>query len=68
MSTVPSISDILNSILGAITTAIGAIATAIAANAEVIGTIVIVGALITAVMIFGRRVFSGLGGLLKGIF
>jgi hypothetical protein len=68
MSTPPSISDILTSILNAITTAIGAIATAISDNASVIGTILIVGGLITMTMAFGRKAFSGLGGLLKGVF
>jgi hypothetical protein len=67
MSTPPSIGDVLNNILSAINSVIGAIATAIADNAEVIGTVVIVGALAVSVMSIGKKVFSGLSGWFRGL-
>jgi len=68
MSTPPSIADILNNILNAITTVLGAVAQAVADNASVIGTIVVIGALAYGVMKFGRGVFSGLSGWFRGLF
>lgn len=67
MSTPPSIGDILNSILSAIQGVIGAVANAIADNAEVIGTVLIIGALIVAVMSIGRKSIGGLMGWFKGM-
>jgi pantothenate kinase len=68
MSTPPSLTDILNNILSAVSNIIGAIATAIAENATTIGTIVVIGALIAAVVAFGSRAFRPLIGWLRGLF
>lgn len=68
MSTPPSIGDILNSILSAVQGVIGAVATAIADNASTIGTVLILGALIVAVMSIGRKSLGGITSWFRGMF
>jgi len=68
MTTPPSLVDILNNVLSAITTILSSVASAIAENASVIATIVVVGALVYMVMRFGSRIFSGVTAWVRGLF
>lgn len=67
MSTPPTIGDILNNILSAINSVISAVASAIAENAGTIGTVLIVGALVTAVLAVGTRTFGSLTRWFRGL-
>ncbi|MEM1542902.1 MAG: hypothetical protein QXV82_09765 [Ignisphaera sp.] len=67
MSTPPSLADILNNILSAVTTILAQIATTIAENASVIATVIVVGALAFLVMRYGSRIFRGVLGWVRGL-
>lgn len=67
MTTAPSLGDALTNILNAITTIITSVATTIADNATVIGSALVVGALISAVVLVGKRAFSGISGFFTGL-
>jgi mannose/fructose/N-acetylgalactosamine-specific phosphotransferase system component IID len=67
MTTAPSLSDALTNILNAITTIISSVAQTIADNASIIGTALVVGALITAVVTVGSKAFRGISGFFTGL-
>lgn len=63
-----SLNDVLNAILTGIQDTLYYIASAIAENAQVIATVVVVGAIAFGVMTFGTRVFRGVTSWVRGFF
>lgn len=68
MSTPPDLGSILNNILSAISNVIAAVASAIADNATVIGTVLILGALVGLVVAVGTKAFRPIIGWFRGLF
>lgn len=66
MATPPQLTDVLNQVLTGIQTILYDIASAIASNAQVIATVVVVGAIAFMVLRFGTRIFRGVTGWLRG--
>ena len=66
MTTVASLSTALTDILNAVSGIIASVASTIEANASVIGTVLVIGALVTLVAKFGGRAFSSIGAFFKG--
>jgi len=63
-----ALTDVLNALMTGIQDTLYYIASAIADNAQVIATVVVVGALAFIVMRFGTRIFRGVTGWLGGLF
>ena len=65
-TTAPSLSTALTDILNAVVTIIDETAQTISANASVIGTVVVVGAVLALVVKFGGQAFRGISGFFRG--
>ncbi len=62
-----TLQDILNSIMTAVQDILGYVANAIADNAEVIASMVVLGALTLGIVRYGGTIFSRLTGFLGGL-
>jgi len=68
MSATPSLSDVLNSIMNTIVTILQNVINVISQNASTIATLLVTGGLVYLVVRYGRRIFSGISDLLRGLF
>jgi len=68
MSATPSLSDVLNSIMNTIVTILQNVINVISQNAATIATLLVTGGLVFLVVRYGRRIFSGISDLLRGLF
>jgi predicted PurR-regulated permease PerM len=60
--------EVLNNILTAIQDILYYVSSAIAENANIIATVVVIGALAFVVMRYGSRIFRGVTSWLRGVF
>jgi len=67
-TTSPSLSDVLNSIMNTIVTVLQNVINVISQNASTIATLLVTGGLVFLVVRYGRRIFSGISDLLRGLF
>ena len=67
-TTTPSLSDVLNSIMNTIVTVLQNVINVISQNASTIATLLVTGGLVFLVVRYGRRIFSGISDLLRGLF
>ena len=67
-TTSPSLSDVLNSIMNTIVTILQNVINVISQNASTIATLLVTGGLVYLVVRYGRRIFSGISDLLRGLF
>jgi predicted PurR-regulated permease PerM len=67
-TTSPSLSDVLNSIMNTIVTVLQNVVNVISQNASTIATLLVTGGLVFLVVRYGRRIFSGISDLLRGLF
>jgi hypothetical protein len=63
-----TLADVLSNVLSALQDILYYVSSAIAANAQVIATVVVVGALVYLVWRYGSRIFRGVTGWLRGLF
>jgi hypothetical protein len=63
-----TLADVLSNVLTALQDILYYVSSAIAANAQVIATVVVVGALVYLVWRYGSRIFRGVTGWLRGLF
>jgi hypothetical protein len=63
-----TLADVLSNVLAALQDILYYVSSAIAANAQVIATVVVVGALVYLVWRYGSRIFRGVTGWLRGLF
>lgn len=63
-----SVSDILNTMLGAIEDILGNVASVIAANAGVIAEVVVIGGLVYGLVRFGNRLLRPVFNWVTGLF
>lgn len=63
-----SLADTLSSFLSSIVGVLSSVATAIADNADVIATVMIVGALTFIVIRYGTRIMNSITGWFRGLF
>jgi hypothetical protein len=63
-----TLADVLSNVLAALQDILYYVSSAIAANAQVIATVVVVGALVYLVWRYGGRIFRGVTGWLRGLF
>lgn len=63
-----TLAETLTNILAALQDTLYYVSSAIAENAEVIATVVVIGALAMVVMKYGTRIFKGATGWIKGMF
>jgi predicted PurR-regulated permease PerM len=68
MSATPSLSDVLNNIMNTIVTILQNVVNVISQNASTIATLLVTGGLVFLVVRYGRRIFSGISDLLRGLF
>jgi len=68
MSQAPTLTDVANAILNALASVLQAVVTFVSQNASVIATVIFMGGLIYLLLRYGRSIFSGIFGWLKGIF
>lgn len=63
-----ALAGVLSSVLDSIVGILGAVATAISENAEVVATVLVVGALAFVVIRYGSRMMRGITSWFKGMF
>jgi len=63
-----TLGDVLTNVLAALQDILYYVSSAVAQNAQVIATVLVVGALVYMVWRYGGRVFRGITGWLRGIF
>jgi len=68
MSATPSLSDVLNSIMNTIVNVLQNVVGVISQNAATIATLLVIGGLVFLTVRYGRRIFSGITDLLRGLF
>jgi predicted PurR-regulated permease PerM len=63
-----TLADVLSNVLSALQDILYYVSSAIASNAQIIATVVVVGALVYLVWRYGGRVLRGVTGWLRGFF